>query len=190
MRTEKNEVFSEFGTLCQKVGIDRRLYAFHPKFQTKIEYDPDEIYEAVHKYIESCDESEEMEIYKMLGDPSKTLCQCLWYLMEKRRWTYPATFTNYTALNSNYHGKIKRDDYNNMGTEVLMAICVGLGLNLRITEKLFDKSENKLDYFHDPDKTYIHIMESIPKMSMTDFNSILAEFGIKQLGSEMKKIEK
>ena len=34
-----------------------------------------------------------------------------------------------------------------MGTNVLMAICVGLKLSLRLTEKLFDKSQNKLNYF-------------------------------------------
>lgn len=172
------------------MGIDRRLYAILSDFQPKKERKPEELYAAAHEYLAFNDEKEEIDLYRMLGDPSKSLCQCLWFIMEKRKWIYPATFTNNTSLNSNYHGKIKRNDYNNMGTEVLMAICVGLGLNLRITEKLFEKSINKLDYFHDPDKTYIHIMENFPRLSMTDFNSILTEFGIDELGSTIRNIRK
>ena len=80
--------------------------------------------------------------------------------MENRKWTYPATFNEKTELHPNYHGKIKNNSYNNMGTDVLMAICVGLKLNLRIIEKLFDKSNNKLNYYQDPDKTYIRILET------------------------------
>ena len=86
-------------------------------------------------------------------------------------------------------GKIKNDKYNNMGTDVLMAICVGLKLSLRITEKLFDKSNNKLNYYLDPDKTYIHIMENMPGISLKDFNSICEKAGVKQLGSTIKDDE-
>ena len=70
-------------------------------------------------------------------------------------------FNDKNGLHKNHHGKIKNDKYNNMGTDVLMAICVGLKLSLRITEKIFEKSKNKLDYYHDPDKTYIRIMENM-----------------------------
>ena len=86
----------------------------------------------------------------------------------------------------NYHGKIKNDKYNNMGTEVLMAICVGLRMNLRIVEKIFDKSDNKLNYYQDPDKTYIRILENMPGLSLQDFNGVLKQAGIKELGSTIK----
>jgi hypothetical protein len=68
-----------------------------------------------------------------------------------------------------------------------MTICVSMGLSLRITEKLFDKSNNKLDYYTDPDKTYIHIMETMPGLPLSNFNDILEEFDIPKLGSETKE---
>lgn len=103
--------------------------------------------------------------------------------MQNRKWIYPRIFSKETGLHDNYHGKIKNDKYNDMGTGVLMAICVGLKLNFRITERLFDKSKNKLDYYKDPDKTYIHIMENMPGLSLQDFNSICEAAHVKQLGS-------
>lgn len=98
-------------------------------------------------------------------------------------------FNDKTGLHKNYHGKIKNDKYNNMGTDVLMAICVGLKLSLRITEKIFEKSKNKLDYYHDPDKTYIRIMENMPGISVQDFNSICKRAGVNELGSTAKENE-
>ncbi|HEM3654893.1 TPA: hypothetical protein U1C87_000987 [Streptococcus suis] len=88
-----------------------------------------------------------------------------------------------------WYGKRKIDKYNNMDTDVLMAICVGLKLSLRITENIFEKSKNKLDYFHDPDKTYIHIMENKPGISVQDFNSICKRAGVSELGSTIKENE-
>lgn len=178
--------YEGYSLLYQTAGVDKRIFCFHPKFQTRMDYDPEELYAAVQEDIASYDEDEEIELLKLLGDPRTTLCQCLWFLMEKRKWTYPATLNKYTDLNGNYHGKIKNDNYNNMGTDVLMAICVGLGLTLRMTEKIFDKSKNKLDYYHDPDKTYIRIMEKMPGLPISDFNSILEKAGVKQLGSVIK----
>ena len=74
-----------------------------------------------------------------------------------------------------------------MTTNVLMAICVGMQLCTRITQKLFDKSNNKLDYYKDPDKTYIRIMDTMPGLSLDDFNGILEQCGIQELGSEIKE---
>ena len=76
-----------------------------------------------------------------------------------------------------------------MGTDVLMAICVGMKLSLRITEKIFEKSKNKLDYYHDPDKTYIRIMENMPGISVQDFISICKRAGVDELGSTIKDNE-
>lgn len=168
-------------------GIDSRLLTFHPKFQAAEEYEDKEVYQSFVNHITSYDEQEEIELMKMMGDPTKSLCECLWFLMENRKWNYPEPFNEQTELHKNYHGKIKSNNYNNMTTNVLMAICVGMKLSLRITEKLFGKSKNKLDYYTDPDKTYIHIMETIPGLSLSDFNSLLLQCNIQELGSEIKK---
>ncbi|UWF83994.1 MAG: hypothetical protein [Bacteriophage sp.] len=69
----------------------------------------------------------------------------------------------------------------------MMAICVGLRLNLRLVEKIFAKSDNKLNYYKDPDKTYIRILENMPGLSLQDFNGILKQVGIKELGSTIKE---
>ncbi len=175
-----------FAVLYKVDDIDQRILTFHPKYQTNFQYEENEAYAAFHEHISAYNVQEEIELMKMLGDPTKTLCQCLWYLMKNRHWLYPESFNDNTLLHKNYHGKIKNDNYNNMGTDVLMAICVGLRLSLRITEKLFDKSANKLDYYNDPDMTYIRILENMPGISIQDFNSILSEAGIKELGSTMK----
>jgi len=175
--------------LYNVVGVDQRMLTFHPKYQANFVYEPDEVYAAFHEHLLSYDENEEIELIKKLADPTTTLCQCLWFLMENRKWKYPEVFHEKTLLHKNYHGKIKNDKYNNMGTDVLMAICVGLGLNLRIIEKIFQKSSNKLNYYKDPDKTYIHILENMPGLSIQDFNSVLDQAGIPKLGSTLKDDE-
>ena len=175
-----------FSVLHRVEGIDQRILTFHPKFQANFKYEEDEVYASFYEKISAYDEQEEIELVKMLADPTCSLCQCLWYLMENRKWTYPATFNEKTELHPNYHGKIKNNSYNNMGTDVLMAICVGLKLNLRIIEKLFDKSNNKLNYYQDPDKTYIRMLEMAPGISLQDFNSICEKASVKQLGSTIK----
>ena len=187
--TEYQNVNSDFNgsaVLFRGNGRDTSALTFHPKHQTDFKYDSDDAYKAYRDRLSDYDEEEEKELMKRIGDPSTTLCQCLWYLMEKRHWLYPERFSDETGLHKNYHGKIKNNKYNNMGKEVLMALCVGLRLSLRITEKLFNKSENKLNYYEDPDKTYIHIMEWMPGLGITDFNNILFHAGIKELGSSIK----
>lgn len=126
-----------YKTNVEAQDVDKRIYLFDPKLQTNIkELDPDESYTAAYKSIPAYDEDEENQLLGMLGMPSKTLCQCLWFLMENRHWTAPSTFMEHTGLHSNYHGKIKNDTYNNMGTDVLMAVCIGLKLRLFLIESV------------------------------------------------------
>lgn len=171
-----------------RVGsIDNRVLTFHPNYQTPQIRDPEKAYQAFSESIAAYNEDTEIELVAMIGNPQKTLCNCLWFLMEKRNWNYPETFSSETGLHKNYHGKIKNNNYNNMTTNVLMAICVGMRLSFRITQKLFGKSQNKLNEFENPDKTYIHIMETMPALSLDDFNGILQKLNIKELGSEIKE---
>ena len=167
--------------------VDDRVLVFHPKYQAPQFNNPEQAYKAVSDYISAYDEQGEVELMRMLGDPTKSLCNCLWHLMDKMKWKYPETFNEETGLHKNYHGKIKNDTYNNMTTHVLMSICVGMRLSLRITEKLFDKSSHRLNYYQNPDKTYIYIMERFPALAVSDFNNILVESGIPELGSKLKE---
>lgn len=184
-RTYRNiqKDFIGFAVLYDTEGIDQRILTFHPKYQTNFDYKEDEAYKACAEHIRSYNEKEEIELVKMLGDPTTTLCQCLCYLMKNRKWSRPEQFNEETRLHKNYYGKIKNNTYNNMGTDVLMAICVSMGLSLRIILKIFDKSNNKLNYYQDPDKSYIRILELFNVISLRDFNGILKQLGLKELGS-------
>lgn len=173
--------------LCRVGSVDNRVLTFHPSYQAPQVRDPEKSYQAFSESIAAYDEDTEVELVKLIADPRKSLCECLWFLMEKRNWSYPAVFNSETGLHKNYHGKIKNNKYNNMTTNVLMAICVGMKLRLRITEMLFSKAKMKLDYYSDPDKTYIRIMEIMPGLSLVEFNSILEQCGVKELGSEIKE---
>lgn len=191
---EQNEIYYDnynrdylgFSLYRRDKEADKKLITFHLKYQTEFDYDSNEVYDTFIKEITSYNEKEEKELIKILGNPDKTLCNALWFLMENRGWKYPEIFYEKTELHKNYHGKIKNDKYNNMTTRTLMSICVGLKLSLRLTEKLFEKSENKLNYYDEPDKTYIRIMEKMPGLDIRDFNVILDKLDIKELGTEIK----
>ena len=72
-----------------------------------------------------------------------------------------------------------------MSKNTLLAICIGLGLNLRITEKLFEKSQDKLNYYKDHDRIYVRIMETMPSLTIANFNSILKSYGVEELGTKI-----
>ena len=60
-----------------------------------------------------------------------------------------------------------------------------MGLTLRVIEKIFEKSKNKLDYYQDPDRIYIKIIELVPGISLSDFNCTLKGYGLKELGTKI-----
>ena len=136
--------FFGYTTLKRVEGVDARLLTFHPQYQSNFKYEPDEVYNSFRDYLASHDEDEEIKLMAMIGDPTKTLCECIWFLMENRNWKYPEKFNEETELHKNYHGKIRNNKYNNMSTNTLLAICVGMGLSLRITEKLFENQNTNL----------------------------------------------
>jgi hypothetical protein len=73
-----------------------------------------------------------------------------------------------------------------MGTDVLMAICIGLQLRLWLIEQIFAKSQNKLTRYQDPDKTYIRILERFPGVTLNDFNGMLKAAKLPELGTKEK----
>lgn len=167
-------------------GIDKRLVAFHPKYQADLKEEPSKAYEGFAEYIASFDEDAEKELLRMLGDPDTTLCQCLWHSIQKAGWGQGLDLYDNTLVHENYHGRIKKDQYNNMGRDVLMAICVGLKYRSNIVKKVFEKAGIVLNEYSDPDKTYLRIIEMMPGLSIRDFNAILVQAGIKELGSAQK----
>ena len=178
-----------FESVSPAQSVDKRIYLFDPKIQANFEeLDPAESYVAAFNSIPAYDEEEENRLLGMLAMPDKTLCQCLWFLMENRHWTAPSTFVEYTGLHANYYGKIKNDRYNNMGTDVLMAVCVGMQLRLCLIEAVFRKSRNRLNRFQDPDKTYYRILERFPGVPLNDFNGMLKVAKLPELGTKEKSL--
>lgn len=182
----KNE-YTGYAFLLKSEGIDQRILLFHPNHQTyvKEELHPDEAYNAFMNTINSNDD-EGMELEAMIGDPRKSLCNCLWFLMENRHWYYPDTFEEKTGLYKNLHGKIKNNKANNIKRDTLMAICVALQIDPRYIYKIFDNAKIVLDYYTNPDKTYMKILDTFPKISLEDFNSCLRSGNLKELGSDIR----
>ena len=185
--------FINFAVLYRTpAGGCQEILAFHSKYQANLdafektlkEKDYKEAYDAFINSVSEIDDSEETELVKMVADPQITLCQCLWFLMENRKWLYPEKFNELTSLHKNYHGKIKNNNYNNMGKKTLLAICVGMGINIRMIELLFQKRQILLNRYTQPDKTYYYILEKLPGITVDGFNSILRDLHIPELGTK------
>ena len=172
--------------LFKVVGIDNRLYSFHPKFQKSVAEETDVAYNGFVNHILDYDEDTEIEFAKLLGDPKSSLCNCLWFLFQKRKWKYPESFNEQTLVHSVYHGRIKNNTANNMNSNTFFAICVGLKLPIRKIQKLLSKAKFNINEFEDPEKTYLRIIEEIPGLPISDFNELLEKLGMKELGSEIK----
>lgn len=177
---------SEFAYLARTSGVTQKAVTFHPKNQNELKLVTDELQHSNLQSLDEYDILEEIQLMRMLGDPTVTLCNCLWFLMGNRKWNYPEQFNEKTELHKNYHGKIKNNLCNKMKTNTLMAICVGLQLTLRIVEKIFDKSENKLNYYEEPDMAYIHILERFPGISLVVLNDMLEIKNIPKLETKSR----
>ena len=171
--------------------IDKRILAFNPRMQSQIQSGIDDkevatTYQIAKDHLVPYDEETEKELLRMIGDEDKTLCDCLWFMIQKRGWEYPLDFNEHTQVHENYFSRIRENKANNMNSDTLMAICVGLGLRLRLTEKIYSKSERKLHYYEEPDKTRIRIMETYPCININNFNNLLILSNLEPLGTKEK----
>ncbi len=106
--------------------------------------------------------------------------------LKKNGLGLPEKFSEATRLNKNYHGKIRNNKYNNMSKGTLWAICVGLGYSVRTIQKIFAKSNYTLKEQENPDKFYLKILDRMPGISMEDFNGILRQSNMEELGSKLR----
>lgn len=127
-------------------------------------------------------ESEVKEMFKKTPAKMKLLI-----VVDKLLTGFDAPSATYdlTHVHENYYGKIRDNKVNNMQSDTLMAICVGLGLRLRLTEKLYDKADHcKLHYYEEPDKTRIRILETFPGIDIVNFNRLLEASGLEEIGTK------
>lgn len=203
--TEKD--YQEYAHLCHASGVDRRMLYFHPVYQSAFndylgdkawqarmagkkndifKVKDEDIYKAVADRIFTESDEHEKKFIQMLSDPYTSLCKALWYWFENHGLAYPSQFYDATLLHTNYHGSIKNDKKNDMNKETLMAICVGCKFDLRMTERVFRKRGLPLDEFQEPDKTYLMILEHLPGLDILDFNELLKQKKLKELGTKSK----
>lgn len=169
--------------------IDQRFFVFSPRMQAALQDGIDkkevaEMYRAAKDALIPYDEETEKELLRKIADEDSTLCDCLWFLISRKGWASGLDFYDNTLIHENYFGRIRDNQSNTMESDTLMAICVGLGLRFRLTEKLFDKADRcKLHYYDEPDRTRIRIMETYPCISIYQFNQLLEAAGMKKLGT-------
>lgn len=187
-----------FAVLYKLGGGDERILVFLPGAQTEIRKTINKNYESATDaelraaYSKALDiaapdnEETEKALLRLLGDEDKSLCDCLWFLIEKAGWKTGLDFYDNTHIHENYYGRIKNNKANAMESDTLFAICVGLKLQMWIIEKIYNKSECKLHPYDEPDKTRIRIVRAFPALSIEDFNLMLTRRGLKELGTESK----
>lgn len=194
-----------YACLYHASGVDQRMLSFHPtyqagfkKFLDNVEWNekmgkrPDElskvtdsdVLDAVADSIFTEYSDDEKKFIQMLSDPFTTICQALWYWFDNHGLRYPANFHAATKLHENYHTAIKKNTKNDMGREMLMAICVGCKFDLRMTQRVLKKQKIELDDLLEPDKTYITILERFPGIGIDQFNELLKRRNIAELGTK------
>lgn len=197
--------YQGYACLFHASGVDQRMLSFHPTYQAgfkefletvewneKMGRRPSEfskvtdsdVLDAVADSIFTDYDDQQKEFIRMLSDPFTSLCKALWYWFENHGLTQPYSFNQATLLHPNYHGDIKNDKKNDMGKEVLMAICVGCKFDLRMTQRVLGKQHITLDEFQEPDKTYITLLERLPGIGINQFNELLKRRNIPELGSK------
>ena len=194
-----------YACLFHASGVDQRMLSFHPTYQAEfkeflenVEWNEkmgkrssdlskvtdDDVYAAVAESIFPDYDEHQKKFIQMLSDPFTTLCQALWYWFENHGLRYPDSFHDATRLHKNYHTDIKNNAKNDMGKDMLMAICVGCKFDLRMTQRVLGKQNIILDEFQEPDRTYITLLERLPGLNINQFNEILKKRNLKKLGSK------
>ncbi|NSX31112.1 ImmA/IrrE family metallo-endopeptidase [Gardnerella leopoldii] len=177
--------------LLKDDGVDIRFLYFAPSDQKAISInlnrvDKVSMYSSFIDVLKKDNFEYEDEFTSLLTDQNQSLCECLWYSFEKNGLRSPEKFNEATCLNKNYHGKIKNNKYNNMSKGTLWAICVGLGYSVRTIQKIFAKSNYTLKEQENPDKFYLKILDRMPGISIEDFNGILIQSNMEELGSKLR----
>lgn len=155
-----------------------RTLLFHPDAQgavLKANIPHKEVVESLRKEIfeKSMDKALQDTLLTMLGNPTRTLCDCLMCLMDDKKWSDPATFEECTCIERDYYGKIKRNKANKMRRKTLMTICIALGLSSRWIVKLFEKAGYVLQWNEEPWKIYVDIIDLIPGIPIDFINDVL-----------------
>ena len=202
--TESDEILEDALEFQDKSEIDKRILLlnseyvalFDEQFEQEINkgirskvynVTSGDIYDSALNFLFKEEYSMEKQFDKLLGDPEQTLSNCLQFMMKAKGWKNADTFWDKTLLHRNYFYKINNNQLKGASRETLMAICVGLGLKIRMAEKIFNKAGLKLREHVSPDYVYMLILEFFPRISINDFNNLLIRVGLTPLGTPIKE---
>lgn len=190
--------------VCYSHIADGYIRSFHPEAQKELS--KVDMGEAIAAMIAELKEDTEenrkaseidLGLKKMIGDPETSICQCLYFIIEKKGWTKPETFENETFLEKDYLRRIRNNVYLNIGIDLIMAICIAAQLRPSTIDKLVkEKAMVNVSIDREPYKTYFLILEKVPGISLEQFNEVLSgltatnESDGKTLETKRRKSEK
>jgi hypothetical protein len=122
--------------------------------------------------------------YESGEDSDITFCKIVTDKMEKKGWDYK-NFMDNTLLNASIYYAIIKNKQRNTSLSTVIAICIGLGLNITDSEYLLSLCGYRLRNTI-IDSAYRCIL-MYANLGIDYCNSILANYGIPELGSQVRK---
>ena len=172
--------------LEHRQGVDKRIIYIDPAHQvTPDDHDHQKVFASAANTINTM-LMDAAKLDDIIGDRRSSLCQTVAKLLEYREIRYPRTFTERTGLYDALFNKIQNDNAQTMKRETIMALAIGLGLNLCATTKLTEKAQIHLNRDMRPDSVYLLMLERFPGISIYEANGILEAHGLEPLGSKSR----
>ena len=172
--------------LEHRQGVDKRIIYIDPAHQvTPDDHDHQKVFASAANTMNTM-LMDAAKLDDIIGDRRSSLCQTVAKLLEYREIRYPRTFTERTGLYDALFNKIQNDNAQTMKRETIMALAIGLGLNLCATTKLMEKAQIHLNRDIRPDSVYLLMLERFPGISIYEANGILEAHGLEPLGSKSR----
>lgn len=172
--------------LEHRQGIDRHIIYIDPAHQvTPDDHDHQKVFASAANTMNTM-LMDAAKLDDIIGGRRLSLCQTVAKLLKYREIRCPRTFTERTGLYDALFNKIQNDNVQTMGRETIMALAIGLGLNLCATTKLMETAQIHLNRDIRPDSVYLLMLERFPSISIYEANGILEAHGLEPLGSKSR----
>ena len=123
--------------------------------------------------------------YKHIEKNHKPFGEQVIELLEKDNLDTGKAFSDITLLNTNILSRLKNDPYGKFEFQTVVAICVGLNLDLQKSEQLLASAGlafKPLDKIH---QAYKYILANMPDTDIDTRNEFLSSLSVEPLGSKM-----
>ena len=172
--------------LEHRQGVDKRIIYIDPAHQvTPDGHDHQKVFASATNTMNTM-LMDAAQLDDIIGDRRSSLCQTVAKLLNYREIRYPRTFMERTGLYDALFNKIQNDNAQTMKRETIMALAIGLGLNLCATTKLMEKAQIHLNRDLRPASVYLLMLERFPGISIYEANGILEAHGLEPLGGKSR----